>query len=71
MLTMENYTQEVMMVSKTKLQQISDEAWLVRQGEKKLGILNKDVRDRFTYITGKSMQLFDDQAVPSAVMGIG
>lgn len=51
-----------MMVTKTKLQQISDEAWLVRQGEKKLGILNKDVRDRFTYITGKTMQLFDDDA---------
>lgn len=48
------------MVDKTKLQQISDEAWLVRQGDKKLGILNKDVTERYTYITGKTITLFDD-----------
>jgi hypothetical protein len=48
------------MVTKTKLQQISDEAWLVRQGEKKLGILNKDVREHYTYITGQTIQVFTD-----------
>lgn len=48
------------MVVKTKLQQISDEAWLVRQGDHRLGILNKDVQERYTYISGKTLQLFDD-----------
>lgn len=50
------------MIIQTKLQQISDEAWLVRQGEQKLGILNKDVHERYTYISGKTIQLFDDDS---------
>ena len=37
------------------LQQISDVAWLVHQGEEKLGILNKDVQEKYTYITGKDL----------------
>lgn len=37
---------------KTKLQQISDVAWLVRQGSERLGILSQGEQDRFTYITG-------------------
>ena len=39
--------------SKAKLQQISDVAWLVRQGANKMGILNKDVQDHYFYINGK------------------
>lgn len=37
----------------TMLQQISDVAWLVHQGEHKLGILNKNVQETFTFIDGK------------------
>lgn len=48
------------MITKTKLQQISDEAWLVKQGDEKVGILNKDVQHRYTYITGKTVTLFSD-----------
>lgn len=45
---------------KTKLQQISDVAWLVHQGNHKLGILNKDVQNHYTYITGKELVSFDN-----------
>jgi|TARA_B100000073_G_C23674551_1_gene550016 hypothetical protein len=38
---------------KAILQQISDVAWLVRQGKNKLGILNKDVQNKYFYINGK------------------
>lgn len=48
------------MVSETKLQQISEEAWLVQQGGQRIGILNKDVQERYTYITGKTIELFDN-----------
>lgn len=45
----------------TQLQQISDVAWLVRQGEKRLGILNKDIQEKFFYITGKESVKFDNE----------
>lgn len=45
---------------KAKLQQISDVAWLVHQGEQKIGILNKGVQEHFTYITGKDLVNFDN-----------
>lgn len=38
---------------KTMLQQISDVAWLVHHRGHKLGILNKDVQETFTYINGQ------------------
>lgn len=44
----------------TKLQQISDVAWIVQKGEQRLGILNKDVQDHYTFISGKTIELFDD-----------
>ena len=44
-----------------KLQQISDVAWLVNQGEQHVGILNKDVQSKFTYITGRNVVKFDDE----------
>ena len=47
--------------SKAVLQQISDVAWLVHQGEQKLGILNKDIQEQFTYITGKELVSFTDE----------
>ena len=48
------------MATKTRLHQISEEAWLVKQGKDSLGILNKDVQERYTYISGKTITLFDD-----------
>jgi hypothetical protein len=58
-----NLTHEgtVMTHEKTVLQQISDVAWLVHQGPAKLGILNKDVQEHYTYITGKELVKFNDQ----------
>lgn len=44
---------------KTMLQQISDVAWLVHQGDKKLGILNKDVQEKYFYINGKELVQFE------------
>jgi len=37
------------------LQQISDVAWLVHQGDERLGILNKDVQEHYTYISGQEL----------------
>lgn len=37
----------------TKLQQISDVAWLVNRGGERIGILNQDIQDKFIYISGK------------------
>ena len=45
---------------KAMLQQISDVAWLVHQGNQKLGILNKGAQEHFTYITGKDLVNFKD-----------
>jgi len=58
-----NYTHKgtVMTHEKTVLQQISDVAWLVHQGPSKLGILNKDVQEHYTYITGKDLVEFHGQ----------
>lgn len=47
--------------TKAQLQQISDVAWLVRQGPRKLGILNKDVQEHYFYITGKEFVSLDNQ----------
>jgi hypothetical protein len=44
--------------SKTMLQQISDVAWLVSQGNNKIGLLNKDVQEHYTYISGKELVNF-------------
>jgi hypothetical protein len=46
---------------KILLQQISDVAWLVHQGPNKVGILNKDVQEHYTYITGRELVNFADQ----------
>jgi hypothetical protein len=46
---------------KTILQQISDVAWLVHQGTNRLGILNKDVQEHYTYITGKELVNFGNR----------
>ena len=48
----------MMTTNKAMLQQISDVAWLVHQGEQRLGILNKDVQEQYTYITGKEVVKF-------------
>jgi len=49
------------MTFETKLQQISDVAWLVNRGEQHVGILNKDVQNTFTYITGQDIVKFHDE----------
>lgn len=46
----------------TKLQQITEEAWLVTRGDKKLGIINEDVQGRYFYITGKNVKLFENDS---------
>jgi hypothetical protein len=46
---------------KTVLQQISDVAWLVHRGSNRVGILNKDVQEHYTYITGKELVNFVDR----------
>lgn len=48
-------------LEKIMLQQISDVAWLVHKGKKNLGILNKDIQEHYTYITGKELVNFSDQ----------
>jgi len=50
---------------KTKLQQISDVAWLVHRGTERIGILNKDVQDHYTFISGQTMEIFnnDDEVI--------
>ena len=47
--------------TKTKLQPISDEAWLVTQGHKRIGILNKDVQNHFFYINGQEAVSLNDE----------
>ena len=46
---------------KHKLQQISDVAWIVNQGEQHIGILNQDVQNHFTYISGSEVLKFDSE----------
>ena len=54
---------------KTKLQQISSEAWIVQKGDKRIGILNKNIQDRFTFISGKSIEVFDAEEEVSEHFG--
>ncbi len=57
----EQHMDNIMTHEKAVLQQISDVAWLVHQGPSKLGILNKDVQEHYTYITGRELVKFNDQ----------
>jgi hypothetical protein len=43
------------------LQQISDVAWLVHRGNERVGLLNKDVQENYTFISGKEMVNFDSE----------
>lgn len=45
----------------TKLQQISDVAWLVNKGGERIGILNQDIQDNFIYISGKDTVNFQGE----------
>ena len=56
-------------MTQTKLQQISDVAWLVHQGERKLGILNKDIQENYTYITGKELVKFNNKSQAKQYFG--
>ena len=47
--------------NKAILQQISDTAWILKQGPRKMGILNKDVQDKYFYINGKTIEYFTDE----------
>lgn len=46
---------------KTMLQQISDVAWLVSQGDQNIGLLNKDIQAHYTYISGKELVNFRNE----------
>ena len=56
-------------MTQTKLQQISDVAWLVHQGERKLGILNKDIQENYTYNTGKELVKFNNKSQAKQYFG--
>ena len=45
-----------------KLQQISDEAWIVQRGEERIGILNKNVQNRYTFISGQHIEIFNSDS---------
>jgi hypothetical protein len=45
----------------TKLQQISDVAWLVNRGGERIGILNQDIQNNFIYISGANTLNFHDR----------
>lgn len=45
---------------KPMLQQVTDMAWLVRRGDDSLGILNRDVQDHYTFISGSNLLKFKD-----------
>lgn len=47
---------------KAKLQQISDEAWIVQRGEERIGILNKNVQNRYTFISGQHIEIFNSDS---------
>ena len=47
---------------KTMLQQISDVAWIVHQRGSKLGILNKNIQENFTYINGQDYLQFTSES---------
>ena len=42
-----------------KLQKISDDAWIVNDAEKHVGILHKTIQDKFTYLDKTETILFD------------
>lgn len=44
----------------TKLQQISDVAWIVQRGSQRMGILNKNVQNHYIFVSGKSVEVFDN-----------
>lgn len=68
---------------KVVLQQVKEDIWLVRHGDDRLGILNKDIQDHYTYVNGEcfinfrdadevkthfsNMSLFEDQITASPV----
>lgn len=45
-------------MSKTKLLKITPSAWIVKIGEEPKGILNKDVQEKYVYISGKASKMF-------------
>jgi hypothetical protein len=50
-----------MNTEKMILQQVSDVAWLVNQGNTRIGLLNKDVQEHYTFISGKNLVNFTNQ----------
>jgi hypothetical protein len=58
-----------MVDSQTKLQQISDVAWIVQQGNQRIGLLNKDVQNHYTFISGKTVEIFDNDTEVTAHFG--
>ena len=44
-----------------KLQKISEDAWIVNDNEKHVGILHKTIQDKYTYLDKTETILFEDQ----------
>lgn len=44
-----------------KLQKISDDAWIVNDDTKRVGILHKTIQDKYTYLDKTETVLFDNQ----------
>ena len=45
-----------------KLQQISEDAWIVNDDTKRVGILHKTIQDKFTYVDKTETILYDSEA---------
>ena len=50
-----------MIIEKAKLQPITDASWIVYSSSDKLGILNKDTQDHYTFIDGRVLLKFNDE----------
>ena len=44
-----------------QLQKISDDAWIVNDAEKRVGILHKTIQDKFTYLDKTETVLFENK----------
>ena len=44
-----------------KLQKISEDAWIVNDDEKRVGILHKSVQDKYTYLDKTETILFENK----------
>jgi hypothetical protein len=50
-----------LIIERAKLQPITDSAWIVHGDQNKLGILNRDVQNHYTFVNGSVVLKFDDK----------